>query len=100
MTAHVVSNRIVYTLQDPWPIGVLTGYVNEAGGFVLEHVVAFQRGTFLRLIREGLAYAWSQGWAYVTFHVPSRFPKRRGLIAAGRRLGFVEYAPTYWVRHP
>lgn len=101
-TAYVAEGRLVYTYQpDGWPHGVLTGYVNEAGGFVLEHVVAFRPRTVLPLVRAGLAYAWERGWAFVIFHVPGRHPQRSGLCAVGRRLGFVEYAPSYWLaRNP
>lgn len=98
MTEHVATDRVVYTLEDPWPVGVLTGYVNEAGGFVLEHVIAFEPRILLKLVRAGLAYAWAQGWRYVVFHVPSRHPQRDGLVAVGKRLGFDEYVPTFWLK--
>lgn len=99
MTAHVVTDRIVFTLQDPWPVGVLTGYVDE--GFILEHVVSFDRRYLMKLVRGGLAYAWDRQWPFVVFHVPGRHPLRAGLVALARRLGFEEYAPTYWlIRRP
>lgn len=99
---HIVTERCVFTYQpDGWPVGMYTGFVNEAVGFVLEHVVVFPsapRGTLLRMLRAALDEA--RDYSYVTFHIPGRFPLRDGLVAVGRRLGFVEYAPGYWVHHP
>lgn len=96
MTAHVVTNRIVYTLVDPWPVGVLTGYEKD-GGFCLEHVLSFKPRYLLKLLRGGIAYAWDKGYAHIVFHVPPDLPLYPGLTAIGQRLGFVEYAPDYWL---
>lgn len=100
---HLVSERTVFTYQPGgWPAGVLTGYVNQSGGFILEHVVAFPgtpKETLARLVRAGLEEAWSREYKYVAFHVPVKHPARAGLVALGERCGFHEYATSWWVRH-
>ena len=101
--SYVAEGRIVYTYGPAArPEGVLTGYVNEAGGFVVEHVIVFPCAppwTLLKLLRAGLAEAWRRDYPYVLCHIPADFPLRRGLVAAGRRLGFTEYATAYWVAY-
>lgn len=96
MTEDIKTGRVVYTLEDPWPVGVLTGYERD-GGFYLEHVLSFKPGYLMKLLKRGLAYAWKQGYAYVVFHVPADFPLYPGLLAVGKRLGFREYEPTFFM---
>jgi hypothetical protein len=99
-------NRYVatYTPGD-WPAGVLTGYDDEAGGWHLEHVIAFDRngGTLRALMRHGLAEAWARDFQYVTFHIPHAFPLHGALAAIGGGLGFKEYSRderhVYYVCH-
>jgi hypothetical protein len=91
---NVRTNRYVVTYTpDQWPVGFLTGYDDEAGGWALEHVVAFDQSpkTLLALVRLGLQEAWARGFQYVTFHVPKTFPHARQLTLLGLRLGFEEY---------
>jgi hypothetical protein len=102
----VRTNRYVVTYTpDQWPVGFLTGYDDEAGGWALEHVVAFDQSpkTLLALVRHGLEEAWARGFEYVTFHIPTAFPQARQLTLLGLRLGFEEYRHEggyeYWVRH-
>lgn len=93
MTAHVVTNRLVLTWEDPWPLGVLTGYEHE-GGFALEHVVAFPGAppsTLARMLRAGLTEAWRRGYQHVTLHIPHAYPLAAGLLTLAKRFGFDEY---------
>jgi hypothetical protein len=98
---HFVSNRCVFTYQPAgWPDGCLTGYLNRAGGFVLEHVVAFPGApsdTLIKMVRAGLEEAWAREYPYVMFTLPSNHPRHAGLARLGARCGFVEYATTAWV---
>ena len=100
---HLVAGRYVFTYQpDGWPAGVLTGYVNHAQGFILEHVIAFPHApatTLRKMLKAGLEEAWTREYPYVAFHVPANHPQRDGLVALGTRCGFQEYATSWWVRH-
>ena len=100
---HLVSGRVVFTYQpEGWPVGVLTGYVNQSNGFILEHVIAFPGApklTLVKMVREGLAEAWAREYQYVAFHVPADHPNHAGLTTLGKRCGFHEYATTWWCRH-
>ena len=100
---HLVSNRMVFTWEpEGWPLGVMTGYLNRANGFVLEHVIAFPgtpKLTLVRMVRAGLQEAWRRDYPYVVFHVPADHPQHAGLTALGTRCGFHEYATTFWVAH-
>jgi hypothetical protein len=83
---------VTYT-PDQWPVGFLTGYDDEAGGWALEHVVSFTANAkdLLTLVRLGLREAWARGFQYVTFHIPKTFPHARQLGLLGMRAGFEEY---------
>jgi len=100
---HLVSGRVVFTWQpEGWPLGCLTGYVNQAGGFILEHVIAFAgapRSTLNQMVQAGLEEAWDREYVYVAFHVPANHPQHAGLTALGKRCGFTEYAATWWCKH-
>ena len=103
---HVAGNRIVFTYQPEdarWPEGVLTGYGDVQGGFVLEHVLAFRAGVVLAMLRAGLAEASARGYRYVTFGIPDDFPKARALGRAAERVGCAIYEQrdgwTYWVHY-
>lgn len=97
MNVDVKHGRTVVTLEDPWPIGTMTYYVDEVGAGVLEHIIPFRPIFMRRLMQAGLDYAWAEGMPHVRFYIPGRHPMRRALIALGRRMGFEEYAPTWWL---
>ena len=91
-------NRIVATLGEG--VGFLTGYDDEAGGFALEDVVAFDQSpkTVLTLVRAGLAEAWARDYQYVTLHITKAHPKACQLALLALRLEFKEY-PGHDDRH-
>ena len=94
----VRANRYVASLGEG--VGFLTGYDDEAGGFALEDVVAFDQSpkTVLRLVRAGLAEAWARDYQYVTLHITKAHPKARQLALLALRLEFEEY-PGHDDRH-
>ena len=100
---HFVADRMVWTYQpDGWPRGMLTGYLNQAGGFVLEHVVAFPGGTaqtLVKMLRIGMEEAWTREYPYIVIFIPADHPDHPGLTALAKRCGFKEYATSYWVAH-
>ena len=102
-TAHIVGDRTVFTWQpDGWPVGCLTGYVNPAGGFVLEHVITFPGAppsTLVHMLNAALEEAWTRGYPYVALHIPAAHPRYAGLTALSAECGFTEYATSWWVRH-
>lgn len=97
---HLVSDRLVFTYQpDGWPAGVLTGYVNQAPAFILEHVVVFPgqpQATLRTLLTLGLEEAWHRQYQYVAFFMPADHPRHRGLTTLATRLGFVEATAGWW----
>lgn len=100
---HIVGDRMVVTYQpEGWPVGMLSGYLNRAGGFILEHVVAFPespKDTLMHMLREAIQEAWEREYPYIAIYIPSTHPQHAGLTALAQRCGFTEYAATYWVRH-
>ena len=94
---HVRTDQLVYTwTPETWPAGVLTGYVGADGGFVLEHVIAFDRTptSALALVRAGLEAAWEWGFGHVVFQIPHAHPQGAGLQALARRVGARAYQTT------
>lgn len=100
---HVVGDRMVFTYQPAgWPTGCLTGYLNRAGAFVLEHVVAFPgapAGTLMAMLKACLAEAWEREYPHVRIYIPADHPQHQGLTALATRCGFSEYATGWWVLH-
>ena len=101
---HVVAERHVFTYQPNggWPAALLTGYVNQAGGFVLEHMVAFPGappGTLQGLLETCLREGWNREYVYVLIEIPASHPRHRGLTALARRFGFKEEVTGKWVKH-
>lgn len=98
MAAHVVTGRIVFTYQPQgWPLGVLTGHPDGAGGFALEHVIVLPGApvtTLLRMLHAGLEEAWRRHFDYVTFFLPHDLPIREPLEQVGTRMGFRVYETT------
>lgn len=94
--SHTRTGQYVFTwVPEDWPKGVLTGHADAEGGFVLAHVIAFDRTptSALQLVRAGLQEAfWECGFKYVIFRVPHAHPHARGLKALARRVGAIEYA--------
>lgn len=90
---HHAERREVFTYQPGgWPLGVLTGYADGLGGFVLEHVIVFPYApwtTLMRMMRDGMEEAWSRGYTCVRFRLPQTFPLAPQLEKVGRRVGFV-----------
>lgn len=95
---HHAPDRDVFTYQpDGWPLGVLTGYADGQGGFVLEHMIVFAYApmtTLVRMLRAGLEEAWARDYASVRFTLPHGFPLASHLDRIGRRLGFAADAQT------
>lgn len=87
----------MFTYGEPWPQGVLTGY-EDSGGFVIEHVIAFQPKTLLPMLTEGLRLASERGYHHLRCRLPQAFPKTRRLRSLASRLGFtVYYEDDKWV---
>lgn len=101
---HIVGDRMVFTYQPNggWPAGVCTGYVNHAGGFVLEHVIAFPGAppdTLRDLLVSSLREAWNREYPYVLIELPASHPRHAGLTALAKRFGFTEQVTGTWVKH-
>ena len=96
---HVATGRHVVTYEpDGLPAGVITGYVDEMGGFVVEHVMTFRRNVLRPKIRTALRGPWP--FAYAVLHINERHHRCTNLQSLARWAGFVEYAPTWWVMYP
>ena len=94
---HVVTGRLVFTYGDPWPEGVLTGY-EDAGGFVIEHVITFRRGVLVAMLVEGLRIAGERGYHHLRCRLPQDFPKTPRLRSLAIRMGFTIYhEDTQWL---
>lgn len=88
--ATLVPNRSVFTYEDPWPSGCLTGY-DDSGGFVIEHVIAWRPGVLLRMLALGLETARERGYAHVRCRLPQAFPLTPRLRLLAERFGFTVY---------
>jgi hypothetical protein len=102
--SHFVDHRIVFTYQpERWPEGVLTGYVDLQGGFVLEHVIAFKPRVLVPMLEEGIDEARRRGYRYLLFGMPHDFPLAKRLTKLATRFGFERYAEDeerfFCVRH-
>ena len=98
-----VRERCVYTYEPgDWPQGILTGYEDDAGGFVLEHVVCFRPFALRPMLRAGLVEAKARGWQHITLRIPNAYPD--GLRTLAERMDFAPYARdevhTYYVTYP
>jgi len=92
--SNIATDRVVFTYEvDGHDLGILTGYEQD-GGFFLEHVVAFPGATLstlVRMLKAGLARAWTHGYRYVSLFVESAHPHAGPLEQLARRLGFTCY---------
>ena len=84
------ANRAVFTYEDPWPSGCLTGY-DDAGGFVIEHVIAWRPGVLPKMLAAGLKEARARGYAHVRCRLPQAFPPTPKLRRLAKRVGFAVY---------
>ena len=89
-SASLAESRCVFTYSDPWPAGFVTGY-EDAGGFVVEWLVALQRGILLPMLREGQRVARERGYTHVRFRLPHAFPGTLRLRLLALRLGCRKY---------
>lgn len=102
---HIVADRMVFTYQPNggWPAGLLTGYVNQHSGFILEHIVAFPgapAGTLRGLLETCLREGKNREYTYVRLDIPAAHPRQKGLTALARRFQFREEIAGTWVRKP
>lgn len=82
--------RLVFTYEDPWPSGLMTGY-EDAGGFVLEHVVAFRPRVLIPMLHAGLRVARECGYCHIRCRLPQRFPGTPRLRSLATRMGGAVY---------
>ena len=86
----LVTGRCVFVVEDPWPAGLITGY-EDAGGFVVEAVVAFHTGALLPMLAESKQIARTRGYEHVRFRLPKSFPKTPKLARLARHVGCQVY---------
>ncbi|MBI2508668.1 MAG: hypothetical protein HYV99_01305 [Betaproteobacteria bacterium] len=86
----LATNRLVFTLSDPWPSGFLTGYEAD-GGFVLEHVVSFKGDITIPLLVAGITEARARHYAHIRIRLPLAFPRTPYLRGLADRMGFTLY---------
>jgi len=101
---HIVGERMVFTYQPNggWPAGVCTGYLNAAGGFVLEHVIVFPGAppkTLEEMLTFSLREAWNREYPYVLIEIPASHPRHKALTAMARHFGFAEQVTGKWTLH-
>ena len=101
---HIVGDRTVITYNPPggWPAGHCTGYVNKAGGFVLEHVYVHPGappGTLEEMLKHSLREGWNREYPYVLIEIPANHPRHRALTALAKRFGFAEQVTGKWTLH-
>lgn len=90
---HLATGRLVWTyLPKGQPAGLLTGYEDDRGGVVLEHLVAWQGIPLPRLLEAGLEEAWTRGFQHVIVMIPLVHAKATRLEVLALRMGFTEYA--------
>ena len=88
---EIAEDQVVLTyVASGWPGGCLTGY-EDAGGFVLCHVVAFQPRVLLPMLREGIAVAASRGYDHIRLRLPQAFPETTRLRILALHMGFRRY---------
>ena len=86
---YIVENRIVVTYQpEGWPAGVLTGFVNAAGGFVLEHVISLNPTMLIPMLTAAIEEATNRHYRYIRFGIPRDFPIFKKLEMLALRLNF------------
>lgn len=91
MGNYVVRGRYVvsYTPEgELFPTGIITGYDNGRGCFMLEWVVSFNPKGLDELLRSGVAEAIRRGFSGISFTIPHAFPRGKALQEVGELLGF------------
>ena len=93
MPNHLATNRLVWTyVPNGHPAGVVTGFRDEAGGVVVEHVIRWPQMRSRGLLAM-LGAAWEAVWRldapYAVVLVP---PQNRRLESLALKMGFEPYA--------
>ena len=86
----VGANRHVFVLDQPWPVGMVTG-LEDSGGFILEAFVVFT-GSPRAVVRAMLDTARERGYAHIRCRLPVDFPLTPKLRRLAERVGFAVYA--------
>lgn len=96
---HVADNRRVITYE-PGGVtaGIITGYLDEFNGFVMEHITTFQGDALRPMIRTALEGPWP--YRYIRLQILGDHPRAQGLRVLAQWAGFVEYDPGNWVLYP
>jgi len=86
---HIAKERLVLTYEPvDWPMGVVTGYLTDDKGFILEHIISFEPRHLIRMVKAGMKEAHNHNLDYIKFYVPRDAPKARQLDVLGRKFGF------------
>jgi hypothetical protein len=86
---HIAKERLVLTYEPvDWPMGVITGYLTDDNGFVLEHIISFDKRHLIGLAKAGMREAYNHHLDYVKFYIARDMPKARQLDVLARKFGF------------
>ena len=95
MPNHLATNRLVWTyVPNGHPVGVVTGFRDEAGGVVVEQVIRWPQdrsGGLLAMLGAALEEVWRLGAPYAVVLVPAA---ARRLESLALKMGFERYAET------
>lgn len=95
MTRHLAENRLVWTyVPNGHPAGVVTGFRDEDGGVVVEHIIRWPQsrsGGLLAMLRAALEEVWRLGVPYAVVLIPD---KNHRLESLALKMGFEPYADT------
>ena len=95
LTNHLATDRLVWTyLPNGHPVGVITGFRDEAGGVVVEQVIRWSEDRswgLLAMLDAALEEVWSLGAPYAVVLVPTGKPRLESLAL---KMGFEPYAET------
>lgn len=104
LQGHLAENRLIWTyMPNGHPVGVVTGFRDEAGGVVVEQVIRWPQmrsGSLLAMLEAALEEVWRLEAPYAIVLVPA---ENSGLESLALRMGFEPYAEredgTWFVRY-
>ena len=95
MATHLATNRLVWTyVPNGHPAGVVTGFRDEAGGVVVEHVIRWpdrRSGGLLAMLAAAWEAVGQVEAPYVVVLIPATEPRLESLAL---KMGFEPYAET------
>lgn len=71
-----------------WPAGIITGYEDGTGGFIVEHVITFNSRMLIPMLHSGIQEAQARGYRYISFAIPENFPLYKKLAKVANYMGF------------